>query len=148
MVVDIDPTSYYEYMKWHNRMTGNGSVPFDEIHSSDLKYLASMFQELKPGETYEPKAGDFQRPEKPSKPFMDKDTMTPKEMKAAVLNFRGIGTERFLTPKQDKLKLGACGEHRRHAASVCFRRYAQQHCVYKRRLQRNDHPGHNGKVSP
>lgn len=105
VVVDIDPTSYYEYMKWHNRMTGNGSVPFDEIHSSDLKYLAAMFQELKPGETYEPKAGDFQRPEKPSKPFMDKDTMTPKEMKAAVLNFRGIGTERFLTPNQDKLKL-------------------------------------------
>ena len=105
VVVDIDPTSYYEYMKWHNRMTGNGSVPFDEIHSSDLKYLAAMFQELQPGEKYEPKAGDFQRPEKPSKPFMDKDTMTPKEMKAAVLNFRGIGTERFLTPNQDKLKL-------------------------------------------
>ena len=83
ITVSFQPTSYYDYMKWHNRMTGNGKVPFDEIYSYEL---TDEF-----GTT-------TKRAEQPSRPFLDENS-DPKHMKSTVLNFRSLGSTQFLTGK-------------------------------------------------
>lgn len=104
IVVKIQPNSYYEYMKWHNRMTGNGSTAFDEIYSLGESKMIETGENV-----FRYEEGD-RKEVKPAKPFMDKETMSPKEMRAAVLNFRGMGVSQFLKTG-DKLKLDEPAEN-------------------------------------
>ena len=83
ITVKFEPTSYYDYMKWHNRTTGNGKVPFDEIYSYELTDEFGI---------------DTKRTEQPSRPFLDENS-DPKHMKSTVLNFRSLGSTQFLTGK-------------------------------------------------
>ena len=104
IVVKFKPKSYYEYMKWHNRMTGNGSLAFDELYSLGESKMIETGDNV-----FRYEEGD-KKEVKPAKPFMDKETMSPKEMRAAVLNFKGMGVSQFLRTG-DKLKLDEPAEN-------------------------------------